>query len=34
MAKRIFIIPYRDRINDKEQFLTEMKSLLGRHGTL
>ena len=28
MAKRIFIIPYRDRADDKERFLTEMKNLL------
>jgi hypothetical protein len=28
MAKRIFIIPYRDRATDKERFLTEMKDLL------
>ena len=28
MAKRIFIIPYRDRVNDKARFLSEMKSLL------
>jgi hypothetical protein len=28
MAKRIFIIPYRDRVTDKARFLSEMKSLL------
>jgi hypothetical protein len=28
MAKRIFIIPYRDRATDKERFLKEMKDLL------
>ena len=28
MAKRIFIIPYRDRASDKERFLSEMKTLL------
>ncbi len=28
MTKRIFIIPYRDRLSDKERFLSEMKTLL------
>ena len=28
MAKRIFIVPYRDRVSDKERFLAEMKTLL------
>jgi hypothetical protein len=28
MAKRIFIVPYRDRANDKERFLSEMTTLL------
>jgi hypothetical protein len=28
MAKRIFIVPYRDRASDKERFLAEMKTLL------